>query len=521
LRFFPGIAVAGCLKPILHVILHTLIPGISVLVCFGVRAQSNIEILYEYGEPAANSYSLLVWLVGSLLLLGFCAAVWFYLAARRQLEARERQFEKMTVRLKEAQSIARIGSWERDFETGETFWSAEALALLGVPRNSDILQHYERLVHPDDVDLVTETIASAYFKGGSYQCDHRVLCPDGREKYLRLAGQVFVDKGQSPVRETGTLQDITDRKLIEMALQKNEQKLHSILDAVPYPILILESGNNYPVLYSNQGASDLFGLEQYTDFSELDTRALWNEPEGRTELLELLEHQNDLLETELVMKDGAGNSFWALVAANKMDFGGSQSVFLSIANISERKLIQQELERLATLDSLTGLLNRRSFFENAQKESRRALRYGQPFVLLMLDIDSFLSINDRYGHDFSDNLLKRMAITTRLAVREEDIVGRIGGEELCVLLVSAELECGKIIADRICSAWSKERFDFQGQELTFTVSIGVAQQAERSDSVFDVFERADRCLFQAKQSGRNRVVVHGDTPASPRVGNSA
>ena len=176
---------------------------------------------------------------------------------------------------------------------------------------------------------------------------------------------------------------------------------------------------------------------------------------------------------------------------------------------------------MATLDSLTGLLNRRSFFENAQKESRRALRYGQPFVLLMLDIDSFLSINDRYGHDFSDNLLKRMAITTRLAVREEDIVGRIGGEELCVLLVSAELECGKIIADRICSAWSKERFDFQGQELTFTVSIGVAQQAERSDSVFDVFERADRCLFQAKQSGRNRVVVHGDTPASPRVGNSA
>lgn len=78
----------------------------------------------------------------------------------------------------------------------------------------------------------------------------------------------------------------------------------------------------------------------------------------------------------------------------------------------------------------------------------------------MLDIDFFFSINDWYGYDFSDNLLKCMVIIIRLVVCEEDIVGWIGGEEFCVLLVLVELECGKIIVDCICSVWSKECFDF-------------------------------------------------------------
>ena len=192
-----------------------------------------------------------------------------------------------------------------------------------------------------------------------------------------------------------------------------------------------------------------------------------------------------------------------------MDFAGTQAVFIAVVDITERYHARLELERLAISDTLTGLLNRRSLLEAANRELKRALRYRLPFTLLMLDIDHFKRVNDSYGHGFGDDVIRRFGEVTRACLREEDVLGRIDGEEFCAVLTSAEEEGGYLVAERIRKRWQEEVFEFAGARFNFTVSIGVARMLVDSETVVTVMERAEIGLRRAKRAGRNCVIVHG------------
>ncbi|RLT93039.1 MAG: sensor domain-containing diguanylate cyclase [Ketobacter sp.] len=474
----------------------------------GVRAET-IEILYEQGDAGGFVTSDWIWIL-FFLLAAFGVVLWLVRSHFLQLLAnKEEDLDRAHMRLHEAQRIARIGSWTRNFETGETFWSNEAKVVLGLDEAAVEIPHYESLIHPDDLDRVTEVVASAYFQGGSYQCDHRVVGKDGFEKHIRLAGQVVLGEASSPVHETGTVQDITDRKLAEMALQRSEERMRSILNAAPYPILILELAEEYPVLYANASAYNLFGLNEAIVCEELKSKEFWSVPEDRMTFIDTVQNDEHVFETEMVMKSQGNRTFWASLTGSQLEFGGIRSVFISVMDITQRKRIQQELERLATTDSLTGLYNRRSFFEFANKELRRAVRYKQPMALLMLDLDHFKAVNDSYGHQAGDNVLRRFAEILKQNLREEDLMGRIGGEEFCAILVSSEEQGAYLVAERIRKRWMEETFDLEERPVAFTVSIGISIMLNERESIEDVMERADIGLYSAKRSGRNCVIVQG------------
>ncbi|APV48703.1 hypothetical protein BWI17_02800 [Betaproteobacteria bacterium GR16-43] len=165
-------------------------------------------------------------------------------------------------------------------------------------------------------------------------------------------------------------------------------------------------------------------------------------------------------------------------------------------------------ERLASLDSLTGAYNRRSFLENAERTLALALRANQPLSVIMVDIDHFRRINEHHGQRIGDEVLRRLADVVRSQLRKEDLLSRFGGEEFCVLLPQVPGPGAVIVAGRIRKAVCAEPIRIDGREIEVTVSAGVAARLDEGpESIDAILGRADQAMSLAKNRGRNRVVA--------------
>lgn len=168
----------------------------------------------------------------------------------------------------------------------------------------------------------------------------------------------------------------------------------------------------------------------------------------------------------------------------------------------------RELQRLATRDPLTGCLNRRSYFERFEMEWKTSHRYEQPLCVLMVDIDHFKSINDGLGHSMGDQVLRQIAETLHTVTRATDIVCRYGGEEFSVLLPMTNMDAAAVAAEKVREAIAS--LEFPG--FSITTSVGVAARDADVLEPQDLLDRADKCLYVAKRSGRNRVVRWDEVP---------
>lgn len=168
-----------------------------------------------------------------------------------------------------------------------------------------------------------------------------------------------------------------------------------------------------------------------------------------------------------------------------------------------------QLEQMARTDLLTGLSNRRAFEENLTREIDRFDRTELPLSLFLLDADHFKSINDNYGHDIGDIVLKHLADMVSQEARVIDLPSRIGGEEFAILLTQTEMEGALMLAERIRNEVEKAIIITGGEEIRFTISGGIACY-EKGMKSQDFFKRADQGLYLAKEGGRNRIVMYGD-----------
>jgi diguanylate cyclase (GGDEF)-like protein len=181
--------------------------------------------------------------------------------------------------------------------------------------------------------------------------------------------------------------------------------------------------------------------------------------------------------------------------------------------------VRRELERLAHVDALTGVLARRRWLERAEAERDRFHRHGQVFAILMLDLDHFKLVNDRYGHQAGDVVLQRFARLLQSEQRRLDVVGRLGGEEFAVLLPETDLAGAEEVAERVVAACRDMTVDTTAGPVRITCSIGIAV-VHGQETIADLLHRSDLAMLAAKRAGRDQVAVaaggnHRSSPPHP------
>jgi len=177
------------------------------------------------------------------------------------------------------------------------------------------------------------------------------------------------------------------------------------------------------------------------------------------------------------------------------------------ASLDRQQTLQVELERLASYDALTGLYNRRRFSDMAERELARAARTGRGVALLAVDVDHFKRVNDHHGHAEGDAVLVELSARLRALVRAVDLVGRWGGEELCVLVVEVDVAGAQRAAERIRLAVAASPMETAAGPVSVTLSIGVAMYAGVDDTLARLLNDADHALYAAKNGGRDRWVM--------------
>lgn len=204
-------------------------------------------------------------------------------------------------------------------------------------------------------------------------------------------------------------------------------------------------------------------------------------------------------------RDGSLYHEQAAIGAVQNERGEVTSYVAVKLDISEQKRLEEELRAQAASDPLTGIFNRRRFLELAQAELARARRYRRPVAVLMVDVDRFKQINDTWGHAAGDDALRRLVAGLEIGLREQDLLGRVGGEEFAILLPETDMEPARAVAHRLCERIAQDRFQTAEGLVRLTVSIGLVVSRSGSLTLEEAMSRADQALYDAKRSGRNRV----------------
>ena len=185
--------------------------------------------------------------------------------------------------------------------------------------------------------------------------------------------------------------------------------------------------------------------------------------------------------------------------------GTEPGAVVSHMNVTDRKLVEFELARLAATDSLTGLPNRRFFLDTANREVDRVRRFGVPAAVAMIDADNFKGINDTYGHAAGDDALRHLAASFKASLREVDVLARLGGEEFAVLLPGTDESGAHRVAEKMRTALSSEPVLTGQHTFRLTASFGTTDLLPSDFDITDALRRADAALYSAKHSGRNCV----------------
>lgn len=181
------------------------------------------------------------------------------------------------------------------------------------------------------------------------------------------------------------------------------------------------------------------------------------------------------------------------------------TIFKFFSEGSVDSVYHEELYKQASLDPLTRVYNRKHFNQEFESEFSRARRYGRPLSLLMMDLDQFKNVNDTHGHPAGDYVLKQIANLVRGTLRTQDIFARYGGEEFALFLPETTNENAFVVAEKLRQKVEASTYEFNGKKISITVSIGVATLRTTHQGPEDLVGEADKNLYTAKTSGRNRV----------------
>jgi diguanylate cyclase (GGDEF)-like protein len=283
---------------------------------------------------------------------------------------------------------------------------------------------------------------------------------------------------------------------------EEENALRSVFEAAPVP-LVLARADGFIELF-NARALEVIGVPPGVAPGTVHAERFYASQEDRLRMLAEVHDKGFIDGREIMMKSWAGEERWCLASVRLLVFRGAPHIIWGFSEIAAQKEVEARLRDAATRDPLTGIYNRRHFFDVAAKELERSRRYERPLALAMLDADDFKEKNDRYGHLVGDELLVAFARRTAGALRQSDVVARYGGEELVALFPETDLDAAFAVTDRIRAQVGGSALSTAAGPIHLTCSGGVVVW-DQKEPIEKLLDRADRALYAAKSAGRDRV----------------
>lgn len=423
------------------------------------------------------------------------------------LTRRTADLESTQAELERAQSVAMVGSWVGDMATDTMRLSDEMVRIFGLSRDSRLtFARYKEFVHEDDrrgLDLAWR----ATLKGAPFDQEHRILV-NGSVRWVRQKAALVYSKQGQALRAEGTAQDITEQKLMELALKDSEARYRTLVELTPQPVLVHREER---VVYVNDAAIALFGAPNAARLLGKPTHEFIH-PDSRmaqTERLKLIQTKGAALSmTEARFLRVDGTPIDVQVQGTAIVYQGQPAIQVAIHDVSALKAQQAALQRMAHFDMLTGLPNRVLLTDRLQQAMAHAKRSHQRLAVVFLDLDGFKEVNDGHGHEAGDYLLVTLAARMRHALREGDSVARMGGDEFVAVLL--DLTEDSPLFARLLAAVA-EPVEFNGFELAVSASLGIAfypQMDEEQDvDAGQLLRQADQAMYQVKSKGKNGYLI--------------
>jgi diguanylate cyclase len=425
----------------------------------------------------------------------------------REAEAERRHsaqtLERASELLRRMGTLAKVGGWELDIETGAVSWTDEVYRIHEVdPATPLALLANIEFYAPPSRPIIQAAVDNAIRHGTPYDLELDFVTAKGRALTVRTQGELVSRNGKAE-RLFGTFQDITERKAAEQVTIDAQRRLRTIADNVPAMIAHIDSEQRYRFL--NQHVARLYGL----DLAAVIGRTV-REVRGEATYAMLAPHIAAALRgeptsfeyTELV--NGRECRYQSNYVPDVDGEGRVRGFHALTFDITELHATQCQLEQLALVDALTGLPNRRQFDARMTDAMGRARRSGQPMAVMFLDVDHFKAINDTLGHAGGDAVLGEFARRLKACLRSTDTVARLAGDEFVVLVegVAGAAELGRL-ADKVV-ACIRPRFFIADGGIDVTTSAGVAVYSGEARSADDLLSMADAALYRAKKQGRDR-----------------
>jgi diguanylate cyclase (GGDEF)-like protein/PAS domain S-box-containing protein len=395
------------------------------------------------------------------------------------------------------------------------YTSPQAEAMLGYPLDTwdaDPL-FWTKLLHPDDKERVVAENTRANAAGEPLILEYRMISRDDRVVWLHDESVVLPDEtGQIRYRQ-GVLLDITKRKEAEKALREAEVRYRTLVEQIPAITYIDRADGSDEPLYTSPQIEEMLG---YTAEEWLEGR-LWSEclhPVDKERVLaadERFESGGERFSEEYRLFAKDGSVVWVREDAvlTRDDTGGPLYWQGVLFNITERKALEEQLQRQALHDTLTGLPNRALFSDRLQHAVARTQRRGGKVAVLFMDLDNFKVINDSLGHNAGDELLVGVTGRLRASLRPEDTAARLGGDEFAILLVDLNnVDEATLVAERIGDKL-RAPFELAHRETFVTASIGVAISGTTGTPRWpeELLRHADLAMYRAKHSGKARYAI--------------
>lgn len=394
-------------------------------------------------------------------------------------------------------------------------------------------------VHPDDLQPVRQhylgllsgqvppSLAIEYRiknKAGEWEWIHQrqtpvTLHPDGTLRQLLFTYTV-----------------ITERKLSEEALRASEEKWRRLFAILPVGVSVIDKDRH--ILDMNVALEDILQISRDGLAQGLYLKRQYLHNDGTPiapydmPTVQAINGQRTVQDFEMAVVKEDGGRIWTSVSVAPLPFPDARAVVVT-TDITQRKQAEaalqqakQELERaneelqlalqreqeLARTDSLTGLNNRRYFFDLATYAFEVAKRYHQPLAIAIFDLDHFKEINDTHGHQVGDQVLVQVARVMTASVRRADVLGRYGGEEIVMLLPNTDSSHASIASEHIRERIARLQLDAPRGPVSITLSAGVAEILPIDENIDTVIYRADMALYEAKTGGRNRTFLYSARP---------